>query len=212
MFGEDGQVTVMGIIPDERRPKETWAAGWAHLYSLPRALSTDSSGLLSQRPLEAIDRWTETPKSIPDIDLPADSPYELKNVAEKSFRLRATFRKGDSKSVSIFVRRSPNGQEQTEIHYAWESGLLTLDRSQSSLDPMVRRDRKETPYATRDKDSVHLDVLVDRSALEVFVDGRAAFAARIYPTLDRSDGIALSSAGTGARVEKIHIARIRGKV
>jgi beta-fructofuranosidase len=208
MIGEDGQVTAMGIIPDERRPKETWAAGWAHLYSLPRSLSTDADGHLLQKPREVIERWCE-PLAVPrNIDLREGSVHELDNIAEKSFRVRVTLKRGESQSVSLLVRRSPSRQEQTEILYEWASGVLTLERSKSSLDPMVRRDRKEAAYVTAEKDSIHLDVIVDRSVVEVFVDGRAAFAARIYPTLDDSNRVAFATTGTGAKAKNLSLARI----
>jgi hypothetical protein len=51
-------------------------------------------------------------------------------------------------------------------------------------------------------------VFVDRSALEVYVDGRAPFAAHLYPTLHESGGVAFSSTGSGARAEKLSITRI----
>ena len=106
------------------------------------------------------------------------------------------------------VRRAPKGEEQTVILYEWEKSLLTLDRSQSSLDSMVKRNRQVTTYLAVEKDSIHLDVFVDRSVLEVFVDDRAAFAARIYPTLQSSVGVAFASEGIGAKVENLRISRM----
>jgi sucrose-6-phosphate hydrolase SacC (GH32 family) len=208
MIDEDGQVVVMGIIPDERHPKETWAAGWAHLYSLPRVLSTDASGLLIQTPHKSIEQRTRQLASFPAINLNGETVSALEGVAETSFRLHATFKKGASRSISVILRRAPSGQEQTEILFEWESGRLVLDRSRSSLDPMVRRDRQEAEYLPLDKDSIRFDVFVDRSVLEVFIDDRATFATRIYPTLDSSCGIGFACTGIGARVEDVGVVRI----
>ena len=133
---------------------------------------------------------------------------ELPGVAETSLRVRARLNRGASTAVSLLLRRSPDGREQTEIAYDWEQARLTLDRTKSSLDPRVRRDREETEYASAVKDSIGFDVFVDRSVLEVFVDGRAAFAARIYPTLAESAGVAFLAAGTGAVVDELSLARL----
>jgi sucrose-6-phosphate hydrolase SacC (GH32 family) len=76
----------------------------------------------------------------------------------------------------------------------------------------VKRNRQETEYASAEEESIHFDVFVDRSVLEVFVDGLAAFAARIYPTLATSDGVAFASAGSGAIVESVSVARLRPNV
>ncbi len=208
MIEEDGQIVVMGIIPDERPPKELSRAGWAHLYSLPRSLSIDANGAIAQRPHRSVEALCHPLTSVTSIDLQDGSLRDLENIAEKSLRIRATIKRGQSKSVSLFLRRAPNGQEQTEISYDWEHGRLTLDRTKSSLDPLPRRDRQETEYTSAQHDSIHFDVFVDRSVLEVFLDDRAAFAARIYPTLDNSSGVGFSSTGPGARVENLSVARI----
>ena len=50
LIEQDGQVVVMGIIPDDRPARQLWRAGWAHLYSLPRVLSIGADGTLEQRP------------------------------------------------------------------------------------------------------------------------------------------------------------------
>jgi beta-fructofuranosidase len=108
----------------------------------------------------------------------------------------------------LFVRRSPDGKEQTEIRYTWESAQLTLNRTQSSLDPLGVRAAHSVDYTIAEKDSIQLDVIVDRSVLEVYVDHRATFSAGIYPTLDQSDGVGFAATGTGARVEAIRVERL----
>jgi beta-fructofuranosidase len=208
LIEKDGRVIVMGIIPDERSPKEMWRAGWAHLYSLPKVLSIDESGAIVQQPHRNLDSLCRPLASLAGIDFEDGSVHMLPDVAETSLRLRATLRRGQSESVSVLLRRSPDGQEQTEILYDWEQGRLMLDRTRSSLDPRVRRDRREAEYASAQKESIYFDLFLDRSVLEVFVDGRASFAARIYPTLATSSGVAFTSAGSGARVENISLYRL----
>jgi sucrose-6-phosphate hydrolase SacC (GH32 family) len=138
--------------------------------------------------------------------------HDLAGVAETSLRVRASFKRGQSASVSLLLRRSPNGQEQTEILYNWEQKRITLDRTKSSLDPTVMRDRQETEYASAEKEAIHFDVFLDRSVVEVFVDGHAAFAARIYPTLETSGRIAFASVGSGANVESVRLDRLERAV
>jgi len=209
---KDGQIVVMGIIPDERSPKRLWRAGWAHLYSFPRVLSIDESGVVIQKPHPSLEALCTPLQSIPAVELAPGSVHDLPGLTETSLRIRATITRGQSSSVSLLLRRSPKGEEQTEILYEWDQERLTLDRTRSSLDPMVRRNRQVTSYASAEKNSLHLDVFVDRSVLEVFVDGRAAFAARIYPTLPGSLGVGFLAASTGARVERLTVARLKSSV
>jgi sucrose-6-phosphate hydrolase SacC (GH32 family) len=208
MIEENGRVVVMGIIPDERRPQELWVAGWAHLYSLPRVLSINARGQIVQKPHENLKRLCRPLDTVTSMELDGRCIQELPGIAEKSLHLAFMFKRGESTSVSLFLRRSPDGQEQTEILYDWELGRLTLDRRRSSLDDKVKRDRQDVEYASETKDNFALEVFLDRSVVEVFIDDRATFAARIYPTLATSDRIGFTSVGRGASLVDLRAARL----
>jgi sucrose-6-phosphate hydrolase SacC (GH32 family) len=209
MIERDGSVVIMGIIPDERTPHELWSAGWAHLYSLPRYLSLDSGGRLRQKPHENVLKMCKTLETLSSFKLDGTSVHELEGLDEASFRLAFTFVRGKSSAVSLLVRRSPDGREQTEVAYDWERQRMVLDRTHSSLDQKVRRDRQEVEYAIEDGDILKLEVFVDRSVIEVFVDDRATFAARIYPTLPASTFVGFTSVGQGAEVRDLQAARLQ---
>lgn len=211
MIDEEGRVITTGIVPDERSSKECWRAGWAHLYSLPRVLTIDTEGHLRQGPHEGIDRWQDEIVALPDISLQEGSVHTLENVAGLCRHVDITFKKGESHSVSLLIRRAPNGKEQTELRYEWEIGRLTLDRSRSSLDPEVKRDAEQATYFPTLEDSIRLNVYLDHSVIEVFVDDRSAFASRIYPTLSESETFALSCVGRGAEAVNIKTAKINRK-
>jgi len=205
---QNGQTVAMGIIPDERRPKECWRAGWAHLYSLPRVYTADATGRLFQRPFDAVDAGSQALPPVVNLPIEEGKIAALSGICGTTLKLQVCLKRGNSESVSLLLRRSPDGRERTEIRYHWEIGKLVLDRSASSLNTEVRRDTQETTYFPPKPDLLTLTVYLDRSVLEVFCDERAAFATRIYPTLHESDGIALSCRGSGARVESATAARI----
>ncbi|KAL3665080.1 hypothetical protein V7S43_009713 [Phytophthora oleae] len=125
-----------------------------------------------------------------------------------------------SSKVGFEVRRSPAGDEVTTIVYDDAEKKVIIDRSKSSTaDCAVFADNDVKPIsesiwgyfylydlftgasqndvceATREKLSFH--VFVDVSSVEVFVNGRFALSARIYPcaTQSKSDGIALTASG-----------------
>jgi sucrose-6-phosphate hydrolase SacC (GH32 family) len=205
----DGQIITMGIIPDEKHPKECWKTGWAHHYSLPRVLSIGAGGHLVQNPYDGIDRWRDDVAQLPAIDLQEGTPNVLEHDAGVSLHLHVRFKRGESRSVSLLLRRAPDAQEQTEIRYQWDTGTLTLDRSRSSLDAHVKRDIQEATYFPPREDSLQMDLFLDHSVLEVFVDNSAAFAAHVYPSLITSDSLAFACTGSGARAEEIAVAKIK---
>lgn len=206
---DDGRLITMGIIPDERSPKECWRAGWAHLYSLPRVVSVDARGCLRQIAYEGIDQWAEPIVSLSSFALADGIIKSIENAPGKCLTIRAVFKRGDSRSINLRVRSSPDGRERTEIRYEWEIGRLVLDRSQSSLDSMVKRDTQEATYFPDKKDALELNVYLDESVVEVFLDHRAAFAARIYPTLEDSDGVAVGCRGGDASIERMTVRQMK---
>ncbi len=100
------------------------------------------------------------------------------------------------------------GEEQTEIRYEWETETLILDRRQSSLNPLVRRDLQSATHKRIERDKIRLIIFLDQSVVEVFINGRAAFATRIYPTLAESDGLAAGCVGGSATIELLRVGRI----
>lgn len=203
-----GRVITMGIIPDQRAPVECWGAGWAHLYSLPRVLSIDASRRLCQKALKDISKWSEPILSVSNVTLREGDVRTFKGAFGNCLNVRAVFKRGDSQSVSLLLRCSPGGEEQTEIRYEWEVGNLVLDRSRSSLNSLVKRDTQNVTYFPAAKGLLELDVFIDESVLEAFLDGRAAFASRIYPMLNISDGLAMTCRGKGAEIESITVAQM----
>lgn len=206
---EEGNVITMGIIPEQRSPKECWGAGWAHLYSLPRVLSTDSDGNLRQKPMARVREFGEVVLDLPRLNIEPGKPVEVAEASGTCMHLRGVLSRGQSKSASILLRRSPNGVEETEIRYDWNENKLFLDRRKSSLDPLVKRDLEAVVYHPAQEDSIAFEIFLDNSVLEVFLDDRAAFATRIYPTLNISNRFALSAVGGNAEVHDFNAARMR---
>jgi sucrose-6-phosphate hydrolase SacC (GH32 family) len=203
-----GEVITMGIIPDERSPKECWQAGWAHLYSLPRRLSVDAKGRLEQQPWEGLAKWESEPITLTNLKLKEHAPNPLNGASGACLHLRATIEKGTSRLVEVILRRSSDDRERTVLRYEWDIGRLVLDRTKSSLDPEVRRDLQEATYFPVRDNILDIEIYLDVSVVEVFLDRRAAFASRIYPTLDDSEGLAMSCFGGDASVASVTISRM----
>jgi beta-fructofuranosidase len=204
----DGQVITMGIIPDQRSPKECRRWGWAHLYSLPRRLSIGSDGRLQQAPWEGLASWASEPSSRTQLKLRENIPDALGGVSGSCLHLHAVISRDTSRGIEVWLRRSPDDREGTVLRYEWEIGRLVLDRTKSSLDPEVRRDVQEVTYFPQRENVLDVEVYLDVSVVEVFLDRRAAFATRIYPTLEESEGLALRCFGGEATVDSVTTSRL----
>ena len=89
---------------------------------------------------------------------------------------------------------------------ASRQSYVLLDREHSSLDRTVDAEEKSGPVQLPGG-KLHLRVLVDRSALEIFANGKP-LTARAYPTLG-GEAVRLSAAGT-VRLQQLDAWRMEG--
>ena len=100
-----------------------------------------------------------------------------------------------------FVSNSLLSAEQREKLAAATDSLISIDSSYSSLLPDVLSRAPETGPVFLERDEpLRLRVFVDRSVVEVFVNGKQCVAMRVYPGREDSVGVSLRSQGQDARV------------
>ena len=109
--------------------------------------------------------------------------------------------------VEMNVLRSPNEEEVTRIMFFKERGmrnrqlnlrsrLVTIDSSRSSILSDVLTRAPETASLLVDPDErLQLRVYVDKSVVEVFVNGKQCVAVRVYPGREDSVGVSLRAQG-----------------
>ena len=100
-----------------------------------------------------------------------------------------------------FVSNSLLSASQREKLAAATDSLISIDSSYSSLLPDVLSRAPETGPVFLERDEpLRLRVFVDRSVVEVFVNGKQCVAMRVYPGREDSVGVSLRSQGQDARV------------
>ena len=100
-----------------------------------------------------------------------------------------------------FFSNSLLSPEQREKLAEATYSLISIDSSYASLSPDVRSRAPETgPVFLERGEPLRLRVFVDRSVVEVFVNGRQCVAMRVYPEREDSVGVSLRSQGQDARV------------
>ena len=100
-----------------------------------------------------------------------------------------------------FFSSSLLSAEQREKLAAATDSLISIDSSYSSLLPDVLSRAPETGPVFLERDEpLRLRVFVDRSVVEVFVNGKQCVAMRVYPGREDSVGVSLRSQGQDARV------------
>ena len=160
-----------------------------------------------------------------DLTLPANQEIVLGSIRGNAIELMAEIETNGAPMVELNVLRSPGREEFTRIAFYRERGfrswdryqgwqrdklaaatysLITIDSSYASSLPDVRSRAPETAPIFLERDEpLRLRVFVDRSVVEVFVNGRQCVAMRVYPGREDSVGVSLRSQGQDARVASL---------
>lgn len=79
--------------------------------------------------------------------------------------------------------------------------LISIESAHASLHPDVKPRAPETaPVMLTNDEKLNLRVFIDRSVVEVFVNGKQALAVRVYPSRDDSTGISIRSQGSDSEL------------
>ena len=121
--------------------------------------------------------------------------------------------------VELNVLRSPGAEERTRISFLPERGLrdrspsgrkrplpgvISLDNTRSSILPDVRTRSPETAQVALDKgEPLKLRVFIDKTIVEVFVNGKQCVALRVYPGRPDSVGVSLRAQGRDAVLKSL---------
>lgn len=82
--------------------------------------------------------------------------------------------------------------------------LITIESSNASLHPDVRPRAPETaPVFIDNNETLKLRVFIDKSVVEVFVNGKQVVAVRVYPSRSDSMGVSLLSKGQDSELKSL---------
>jgi beta-fructofuranosidase len=82
--------------------------------------------------------------------------------------------------------------------------LITLETANSSLHPDVRPRGPETAsFDMKPDETLRLRIFIDRSVVEVFVNGKQCVAARVYPSREDAVGVSILSKGQDSELKSL---------
>ena len=177
----DGRTITIGWLDTWFVEMHEMQDGWAGQMAIPRELHIKDGKIISTPPkeLEKLRKW----KAVTYKDVEFDEAATLEGVHGEAYELLLTIDAKKSKKFSVILRGSD--VEETVLRYD-ASGKFVLDRSNAGLpihiiDPHeIFDDVREVQITPADK--LKLQIFVDRSSVEVFInDGAEVLSARIYP-------------------------------
>ena len=195
--------------------------GWDQIMSLPRRLSLIGKDEIAIEPAGDIETLRYNHQHLNSMTLPANKEIVLNGIQGNALEIIAEIDPQNAPMLEMNVLRSPNKEEFTRIAFfkqrgyinwdrfcgEWENWLsacdsiITIDSSYSSEQPDVQsRAPEKAPVFLKPDEPLKLRVFIDKSIIEVFVNGRQCIAIRVYPGREDSIGISLRSQGMDSKL------------
>ncbi len=215
--GDGSVIAIWNVNPAKK------TEGFNQCMSLPRKLTWNQDHLfapLGIEPCGDIESLRGEKTSVSAQTIPANEEIVLDTVQGNTMELELEIDPQQSGVVELNVLRSPDGQEKTRILLMRERGIrraetleqvrtngmnydsvVILDVTQASTSPEVIPRMPETASVFLEKnENFKLRVFVDKSIVEVFVNGKQALACRTYPDREDSTGVSLIARGSEAKL------------
>jgi len=180
-------------------------AEWNQIMSLPQRLSLDADNRFKIEPIETVASLRDEHRQVSETVLTANKELVLDTISGNTMELNVEVDPQDVRQVQLNVLRSPDAQERTSItffNYGRDlnySAPLTkqeivLDGSESSiLNDVTPRPPERAALNKEKSELLKLRIFIDRSAVEVFANGKQYLAMRVD-----SLGVSLRARGGGA--------------
>lgn len=194
IYRHNNKTIALGIVPDKLPSVTNWRLGWAHCYSLPREWTLSEDGVLFQKPFEGL-TGLRTSTFFSKSDFVVSGILDLSPVAGREVEISGTFEIGTSEfGFNIFK----SGNSEGKIYYNPVSGELTADFSNLArlnndngvYNGIYRCILPDKP-ATGEK--IKLNIFIDHSILDIFINDKWATSIRVFPTDNNADGIEVFS-------------------
>ena len=177
IYQKDGQTLLLGIVPDKLPTDVNYQMGWAHNYSLPREISLDANGQLVQRPysgLTAMRTTTTVQKTLNGAATESLSP-----VSGRQLELLGEFSVTTGQCGFRFLK---SGSQQASLVYDADLKTLRLDLTALSRQSNDSQSYNGIYTLNVPEAVTRLDVWLDGSILDIFVNDRWAYSVRLFPT------------------------------
>jgi beta-fructofuranosidase len=210
--GKGGVITIFNMNPGRK------TQGWNQLMTLPMRLTLGGQESLGIEPVGDFAPLRTNPVHVGVKPLPANREVVLSGIGGNALELSAEIDTRHAQLVELFILRSPDREEYTRIALYRERGyrskpwspskerasVVVLDNSFASTRADVSPRIPDTAEVQLDKnEAFKLRVFIDRSIVEVFVNGRQYLACRVYPGREDSVGVSLRAQGSDAELKSL---------
>ena len=195
----------------EHRFKRSKSTEWSGVMTLPRELNLDADGKLLITPVEELKKLRTNPHQWNNIDFKKSLSHELDGIESRNLELVINADiAAHGGSLILKLACDPEGREETSIIFNFQTSVLSIDCSKSSLDTdcyyperwvgapfggdiedvkahIDNVPKQSMKFPLWNAKDLTLNIFLDSSILEVFINDRQCMTQRLYPTLAGSN-------------------------
>ena len=201
LLDPDGRWLMWGWVREARPRDQYAAAGWASCLTLPREISLDAAGGLRVEPASELNLLRRATLFDGAVALAAGESNALGAAMGDQLEIHIRAASAACDALRLQFRRSPDGEQLTELVYDFRDGGLTLLRDRSTETAEVTTEPCAHRLQLADGEALDITVYIDRSVIEVYANARLTMTSRIYPSREDALGLRLMAEGGGAVVE-----------
>lgn len=190
----DGRRIMIGWMQTWERnyPTDDMKHGWACSMTLPRELSI-ADGRLVQKPARELRAYRSNHVNHKNIEL--NGSLSLSGIEGNALELDLSVDLKKSKSLKIQLLKS--NEESVDLTYSGEEKTFTFSRANTKTKISGWEDHQveSRTFHVDVQDKIRLQIFVDVSTVEVFVEGgKYVSSSTVFP-LDRGTGVEIHSDG-----------------
>lgn len=221
-----GGVTFEDGLAEDKQAKRyalAWMNNWSYADQAPTMESDGFNGTdsvvreislrngqegyyLASEPVAALDELIQSTEAVEDISL-HDDTRTLDATAE-TYRLDADIAWNESPNVGLRLRESNDGTRHLDVGINAAGGYSYVNRTHTpNPDASGSYQESKAPFDAGKKQA-HLTILIDKTTVEVFVDGGKVVHSNLVFPQSQDQGIGLFAEGGSAEFDNIYITKM----
>ena len=183
------------------------------VMTLPRLFTLKEGNTLGIEPIDAVKTLRYDSKKLGSVSLPANEDIQLKEASGNAIEIEAEIEPREARMVCINVLQSPGKEEYTPICFYINTGGRKQNMAQVLIDPSRSSLRKDVfaripeflDVQLEEDNLINCRIFIDRSLIEVFINGKQCVTLMVHPSRTDSTGISLRAQGGDAQIKNLSV-------
>jgi sucrose-6-phosphate hydrolase SacC (GH32 family) len=201
---EQGRTIVLNIAQAKWDAQMAYDSGWYGNAGLPIILFLHKDGQLGVKPIPELDALhVNHLLALENVSM-NEANAQLGRIHGTMLEITLTARIPDGETFGISIRRSPEGEEETQIGYDARHKQFFIDRNHSSLDANVHQRGVQGGSLHLADGVLRLKLYIDQSMIEAYANDLKSITSRAFPVRNDADGLRLWGS-TDIKIERLDV-------